>query len=84
MKAKIHRLTSAGPIIRSQNREVLVELRELYNRAKKAEIKGFGIFIVTGANAVETWWVSGCACQNDMISGAALLSWKVNQAAVES
>lgn len=82
MSATIHRLTDAGPITEPVV-SVIEMLEELLTRAKAGEIKGFGYFLVDGADTSATAWASGIACGNDMVAGAAKLQHRVLDAVLE-
>lgn len=76
-KAKVHRLFPAiGPVVKPDTNLIAV-CAELLAHAKRGEIKGLGYFIVDGANATETSWVSAGACANLMVAGAAQLAYRI-------
>ena len=81
--ADVHHLTRSSPIVEPQP-DVIKLLRDLLAEAEKAEIKGFGFFVVDGADVVSTGWATGCARKNDMVSGAATLQARMMQKQLET
>jgi len=82
-KDKIIRLVRNGPLLGESPPEVVAQLKQLLDAAKRGEIKGLGFFFVDGADTTVTHWVQGCAARNDMIAASARLHWRVQQAADE-
>lgn len=76
MSAKVHRLTPAGPQI-DRPGDVMALAKSLLRQAARGEIKGFGVFIVDGANGIITDWAPGCAASQQMVCGAARLNYRI-------
>jgi hypothetical protein len=83
MSAEIHRLTNAGPVIGEPEKDIVEMLEELMERAKAGALRGFGYFLVDGANSVESGWADGCASADGMVSGASKLQHRVLRAVTE-
>lgn len=82
--AEVVRLTGTGPILGNEPPKYVVEmLEELLARAKRGEIKGFGYFVVDGADGTETSFVQGCAEQHIVISAVSRLWFCMMKMAAE-
>lgn len=80
IKAEVIRLTGAGPVW-EPDEEIVQMIEALLAEAKRGEVKGFGFFVVTGADGVSTQWIPGCASADQMVAGAARLQFRVLKAA---
>lgn len=83
MSAQIHRLTTAGPVIDGEQKDVVEMLEGLLADAKVGAIRGLGYFLVDGAGGVASAWAPGCASLDEMVSGASKLHHRVMRAATE-
>lgn len=79
MTAELHRLTAAGPVL-GPDPGIIELVSNLLERAKRGELKGLGVFFVSGNDDTFTIWVPGCASRSDMVAASSRLHWKIMMA----
>lgn len=80
MSAEFYRLTKAGPVIEPE-KDVITELENLLEEARRGEIKGFVYALVQRNDSVGHGHARGCADRHLMVAAAAALNWRVNKIA---
>jgi len=60
------------------NADVIEDLEELVERAKRGQVQGFAIAYTTPSNEVRSTYSSGAANCHILNSGVSLLQWRLN------
>ena len=79
MSAEVHRLTGAGPVYEA-DQDIIAKLEELLDRARRAELKGFGYFAVNQHDSTLENWIPGCAQAAHMLAAVSRLWFEMLKA----
>lgn len=84
MKAKLHRLTAAGPILGNKTPNNVTELvSKLQKMSKNGELKALAVAYVDGSDSTMTDWAGGCAQKALTVYAVSMLNHRMHVAADE-